>query len=208
MKIAIIPARGGSSRIPRKNIRDFHGQPIIAYSIQTALQSGLFDLVMVSTDDPEIAVVAHKHGARSTNRPPTLCRDDIGTQEVMKYELRRLEAVIGDGPQIFTEACCIYPCAPMMQVADLLKGYDAVRSPNFDYAHSTKQDFTTGTLVDCGNWYWGKAITFIFGVPLATGAQNVYHVPIPPERAIDINTDADWHRAEKMYAALHQEKAP
>ncbi|NCC62103.1 MAG: pseudaminic acid cytidylyltransferase, partial [Verrucomicrobiae bacterium] len=109
--IAIIPARGGSKRIPRKNIRDFCGKPIIAYSIEVALQSGLFNRVIVSTDDREIADVSQRYGADIPfMRPKALADDYTGTHEVMVHALERMIALGCDADYV----CCIYPTAPFL----------------------------------------------------------------------------------------------
>ena len=109
--VAIIPARGGSTRIPRKNIRDFHGKPIIAYAIETAMESGLFDKIFVSTEDIEIMKVAEKYGAEVQPRPVELCEDHIGTQKVMQYAMKCMPYC--------GYACCLYPCSPLITVHDL-----------------------------------------------------------------------------------------
>ena len=116
MKLAVIPARGGSKRIPRKNIRPFGGKPMIAHSIQCALQSGLFDRVIVSTDDDEIAEVALQYGAEVPfHRPPELSDDHAGTTEVIAHAVRWLVEQ-GAAP---TAVCCIYATAPFIRSSDL-----------------------------------------------------------------------------------------
>lgn len=171
--VAIIPARGGSRRIPRKNIRPFHGRPIIAYSIETARASGLFDRVCVSTDDPAIADIAASCGAWPIPRSSRLAVDEAGTQEVMVEALRDIEC---------DYACCIYATAPTMTVADLQRGFDEmVRRDDYAYIH--------------GWFYWGRAAWF--------GVRPLGEEMVRPERWIDINTEDDWQRAEGMYAALN-----
>lgn len=177
MRVAIIPARGGSRRIPRKNIRGFHGKPIIAYSIEAAKASGLFDQIFISTDDPEAINIARDYECfihlRST---AYLSGSEAGTQEVVEDCL--LNSVNAD------YACCIYATAPMLRPSDLVNGHDLLRVID-DYAYVP------------GWFYWGRAEWF--GVrPLKEPAPLVVEVG----RYIDINTEEDWKRAEEMYAAL------
>jgi pseudaminic acid cytidylyltransferase len=183
--IAIIPARGGSVRIPRKNIKDFRGQPILAYAIQTATDSGLFAAVVVSTDDDEIAGIAMRLGALVAWRD----KDDgtQGTQELAGDLLKRMPGI--------TEACVIYPCTPLMQVADIRAAQQAMRL-------GAKFAMTVGTdpLSDAGCLYWGKADAFREAAPLL--ASHTALVPLPPERVCDINTPADWSRAEQLFDAM------
>lgn len=195
MNVAIIPARGGSRRIPRKNIRDFHGKPIIAYSIEKALTCGVFDLVYVSTEDNEIDLVARRYGAETLRRDLALARDEVGTQEVMRSELGYIvsQAV---GKSSIEYACCIYPCAPMLSRGDLWRGLEALKQANAWYAFSV----LTRPLADAGMFYWGQATSFLEGAFLY-GPRSVM-IPIPDERGIDINTPEDWARAEAMSAAL------
>src|SRR5687768_14060625 len=118
-KIAIIPARGGSKRIPRKNIKEFLGKPIIAYSIEIALKSGLFDEVMVSTDDDEIAQIAKKYGASIPFMRSALNSDDHASTSDVIMEVINNYAQLG---RQFTYACCIYPTAPLLSVYSLKRG--------------------------------------------------------------------------------------
>lgn len=186
MSIAIIPARGGSVRIPRKNIRPFHGKPIIAYSIEAAQDSGLFGDVIVSTDDGEIAKTAMQYGARVLRRSP----DDgsRGTQEVAKEVL---DTMGYDGI-----ACVIYPTAPMLTGETLRQAFMAWRIPFALYLVPVAT-----WLRDPGQFYLGEAWAFRQSVPL-TRAQMMQ---IDPRTECDINTEADWRQAEKMFAALYPE---
>jgi pseudaminic acid cytidylyltransferase len=130
-KIAIIPARGGSKRIPRKNIKDFGGRPIIAWPILTALTSKCFDAVIVSTDDLEIASIAEQYGAEVPfRRPPELSDDYVGTVEVISHAIDSLKGTYRDIEQV----CCIYPTAALLNSADLTRGYDQLIATNSDYA--------------------------------------------------------------------------
>lgn len=188
--VAIIPARGGSRRIPGKNKRLFHGKPIIAYSIETAKKSRLFGDVFVSTDDQEIAEIATRHGATPLLRPIEFCEDEIGTQEVMKYVLST------QIPHEIDHACCIYPTAPMMTIEDLWFANDILRaSANTRYAVSVG-----AWLSDAGQFYFGRASAFIAEKPLL--GPHTALIPIPLERVQDINTEDDWSRAEKMFESF------
>ena len=149
--VAIIPARGGSRRIPRKNIREFHGKPIIAYSIITARNCGLFDAVCVSTDDDEIAAIAIGHGAMILERSKWLADDYVGTQQVMQDALSVFSAQHMD--QHYDHACCIYATCPMLTVEDLHDGYRALKKRVARYAFSVGAD----PLRDAGMFYWGTA---------------------------------------------------
>lgn len=187
--VAIIPARGGSRRIPHKNIRDFHGKPIIAYSIDTAYKSGLFAEVIVSTEDDDIAGIAHVHGATVSWRKPALAADDVGTQEVMKNALLEFEGTEYD------YACCIYATAPLMQVEDLHLGFARLKQSQAPYVYTVGPDY-----VDAGQWYWGRVLDFLHGTPLDQAELYV----LPADRVCDINTPEDWARAERMYKELHK----
>ena len=179
--IAVIPARGGSKRIPGKNIRPFHGKPIIAYSIATAQESGLFSGIYVSTEDAAVATVARDYGARVIARPPELAEigaPDCGTQEVMRHALLSLGITEGD-------ACCIYATAPLMRPADLVAGHALLG----EYVYSVGPDG------DAGQWYFGLVQNFLDRVPLSAGTRY----PLPAERVCDINVEADWLRAEALF---------
>jgi len=190
--VAIIPARGGSQRIPRKNIRLFHGKPIIDYSIKAAQDSGLFQRVFVSTDHPGISSVAYKAGADVLWRPDALAKDNVGTQAVMADALNTIiRDWITVKPPVY--ACCIYATAPLMTSVDLIRGYLALRSPNVPYVYAVGPDWR-----DAGQWYWGAVETFIDGVSL----DQASFYKLPAERVCDINTLDDWSRAEQLYANL------
>ena len=128
-KVAIIPARGGSKRIPRKNIKDFLGKPIIAYSIEAALASNLFDEVMVSTDDEEIAEVAKEFGAGVPFMRSPDTSDDYATTYAVLQEVLSNYASTGEN---FNYACCIYPTAPLVTVSSLQKAYDLLKNEGYD----------------------------------------------------------------------------
>jgi pseudaminic acid cytidylyltransferase len=227
--VAIIPARGGSKRIARKNIRSFHGLPVIAYSIRAALGSGLFDRVIVTTDDEEIAEVARAHGAETPfMRPAPLSDDHTGTAEVIQHALAELQR-LGDRPEL---ACCIYATAPFVQARYLQQGRELLEAhAGKSYAFSvTRFDFpvqralrvtSEGALDamypeyrfvrsqdleeawhDAGQFYWGRVEAWQRGDTLFSPA--ALPVELPQYLVRDIDTLEDWQYAESMYAALIQ----
>lgn len=198
MNVCIIPARGGSRRIPHKNIREFHGKPIIAYSIETAVKSKLFSLIYVSTDDDEIADIASGCGALVLRRLPQFSTDDVGTQEVMGNVLSKLMTM--ERIDVDSVACCLYATAPLLTVENLTRGFDAWQATDcYGFSLSVCSD----PLYDAGQFYWGYADSFINGVELISDTSVM--VPLNPKLVCDINTEDDWKRAEQMYATLHPE---
>ena len=187
MNVAIIPARGGSTRIPRKNVRPFHGKPIIQYSIECAKKSRLFDAIYVSTDDPMIGIIAHHAGATPVLRPAHLARDEVGTQEVTRSVLQPLTWA--------RYACCIYATAPLMRVEDLAAAFQIMTSQRHDFVYSVGPDD-----VDAGQFYWGSRAAFMNRLEL-TGPASL-RMKIPAEHVCDINTEEDWQQALEMYLKL------
>ena len=226
MRVAIIPARGGSKRIPRKNIRLFAGLPIIVYSIRAALDSKVFDKVVVSTDDEEIAVVCRAAGADVPFlRPATLADDHTGTSTVVKHALTWL----ADHGETFDQACCIYATAPFVQARFLRDGLAMLESSGKSYAFSvtsfpfpiqrsvrinrdgaveavfrehvgTRSQDLEETYHDAGQFYWGRAASFLDDVAIFSPAS--VPVVLPRYLVQDIDTLEDWHRAELMFKAL------
>lgn len=189
MNVCVIPARGGSRRIPRKNLKLFHGEPIISYSIATAIASRLFNVIAVSTEDEEIADFARKSGVGVVARPAELAQDHVGTQEVMKHALD----VIGPDEGM---ACCLYATAPMLTWTTLERASWLIRAGRSYYV------VPVGTwLRDPGQFYMGTCAAFREGRPLL-GSQTLM-LPIDPATECDINTPEDWQRAERMYAVLN-----
>jgi N-acylneuraminate cytidylyltransferase len=190
--VAIIPARGGSTRVPLKNIRLFHGHPIIEYSIKAAQDSGLFQRVFVSTDHPGISSVAYKAGADVLWRPDHLAKDNVGTQAVMADALNTIirDCITVHLPKY---ACCIYATAPLMTANDLILGYAHLRFRAHPYCYTVGPNWQ-----DAGQWYWGTTRAFLDGVSL----DQASFCPLPAERVCDINTEDDWARAEQLYANL------
>ncbi len=231
MKVAIIPARGGSRRIPRKNIRPFCGRPMIAWSIQAAQGCGLFDRVVVSTDCEEITKVAKDYGAWVPfRRPPELSDDHTPTMPVIRHAVQWLD----HNHHQVTQVCCVYATAPFLEVSDLLAGYQALQSdPQLDFAFSVttfdfpvwrglriqdnrvemlwpehqltrSQDLETA-YHDAGQFYWGRADAFRRHDGFFT-AQSA-PVVLPAHRVQDIDTPEDWTRAELMFLALKSMRA-
>ena len=221
MKIAVIPARGGSKRIPRKNIKVFDGLPMIAYAIRAALNTKLFEQVIVSTDDDEIAEVARLHGASVPfKRPPELSDDQTITVPVIGHATHW---VISQGHNV-EDVCCIYPCVPFLRSHDLVGAYHLFKSKKADYVypvvafHSSpwramtrpkdgpmefifpKNELTrTQDLPQCyhdaGMFYWGKATAWIHGTKMHS---NGYGFVMEGNSLVDIDTAEDWARAERI----------
>jgi N-acylneuraminate cytidylyltransferase len=228
MNVAVIPARGGSKRIPRKNIRLFAGKPVIAYSIEAAAACGLFDRIVVSTDDEEIASVARASGAEVPfMRPAELSDDFTGTTEVIGHAVKWLSE---HGPRV-TYACCIYATAPFVQPDLLRRGYEELVAAKKSFAFSvTSFPFPVQRAIritkaggveplypefiesrsqdlepayhDAGQFYWGRAEAFLSSAPIFSHAS----VPIVVPRYLvqDIDTLEDWRRAELMYRAWRE----
>ena len=187
--ICIIPARAGSRRIPGKNKKLFHGKPIILYSLIAARESGLFDRIVVSTDDLDIVQIATEFGAEVHYRDAETAHDGVGTQEVTRRVLE------DEGGQ-YERACCIYPTAPLMDISDLLSGYLAIEDHRFAFSVGTDP------LCDAGQFYWGKTKAFLRGLPLISPCTEI--IPVDKRRVCDINTQEDWDRALRMYEELYK----
>ncbi|NYG48476.1 N-acylneuraminate cytidylyltransferase [Bradyrhizobium sp. IAR9] len=226
MKIAVIPARGGSKRIPRKNIRSFCGTPIIAYSINAACDSGLFDEVIVSTDDEEIAGVARQFGATTPfARPKEISDDFTGTNAVVKHAVGWF---IEQGNDV-SHACCIYATAPLIRTRYLREGYDALTGSDAAFAFSitsyafpiqravrltsegrvealypehriTRSQDLEPVFHDAGQFYWGTARAFLNDVPVFS--PRSIGIVLPRVLVQDIDTLEDWEQAEFMFRAL------
>ena len=193
MSTAIIVARGGSTRIPRKNIIKFMGRPMLSYAIGTARDSGLFDRILVSTEDTEIMCIAGAYGATTLARPAELATNEVGTQSVMQHAVTSL--AIPDMDPV----CCIYPCVPMLTPDDLRQAHKNL------LLHSYIVAVAPEPLRDIGWFYFGRAISFASGLPLYSSTTGL-HV-IEESRAIDINVPEDLATAERMYTALAKHAA-
>lgn len=227
MKLAVIPARGGSKRIPHKNIKPFCGKPMIAWSIDAALQSGCFDQVVVSTDDAEIAKVARQYGAQVPfMRPAELSDDHTGTTAVIAHAIDWFTAQ----GQTAEQVCCLYATAPFVSADDLRRGLAVLTETGSDYAFSvtsyafpiqrairitpagrvgmfSPEHFNTRSqdleeaYHDAGQFYWGRADAWLQGQMIFSPAAAP--VMLPRHRVQDIDTPEDWARAEWMFKALN-----
>jgi pseudaminic acid cytidylyltransferase len=226
MRLAVIPARGGSKRIPRKNIKVFAGKPMIAHAIDIAIASRSFDRIVVSTDDAEIRQASIAAGAEVPfERPASLSDDHTPTIPVIAHAISEI-GKLGAYPDA---VCCIYPSVPLLRPDDIKAAYDLLASSGCDYVFPVTafpsaiqralrrneqgrvSPFTpehVGTRTqdlepayhDAGQFYWGATAAWLGGEsPLAVGRTIV----LPAWRVVDIDTPEDWDRAEALYAALH-----
>ncbi len=223
--IAVIPARGGSKRIPRKNIKDFYGKPLIAYSIEVAINSKLFDKVVVSTDDEEIASIAKAYGADVPFlRPKELSDDFTGTDEVVSHTLEYFK----NRGEVFDYVCTIYATAPLLQEKYLIEGFEKLKNSDAVHAFSvtsmpfpiqrtfkidengrckmffpehymTRSQDLEEAYQDAGQFYWTKlnekSDEIMFG-------KDSIAVVLPRHLVQDIDTLEDWMRAEIMYKVI------
>ena len=223
--IAIITARGGSKRIPRKNIKDFLGKPIIAYSIEAALQSGIFDEVMVSTDDVEIAEVAQKYGAKVPFLRSAKNSDDFATTADVLIEVLENYEQLG---QKFQYACCLYPTAPFITVEKLQKAFQLLTENNADSVipvaafsypiwrslkiengklqmnfpenlNKRSQDLPP-TYHDVGQFYFFEVAKFLSAKKMFSDFSVPLH--ISELEMQDIDNETDWKLAELKYQLL------
>jgi pseudaminic acid cytidylyltransferase len=231
MNICIIPARGGSKRIQRKNIKNFNGKPIISYSIKAALESKCFEQVIVSTDDNEITEIAKKYGAEVPFvRPSKLSDDYADTISVIKHAIEWIEK---NGKSI-ENVCCLYATAPFIQPQVITKSFQQLEESNAAYCFSVT-NFTSPVqrsirindndriemvypelfskrsqdleeiYHDAGQFYWGKSEAF----KSETLLFSEFAIPyiLPRYLVQDIDTKDDWIRAEAMYKALKENNA-
>ncbi|MDB5222993.1 MAG: pseudaminic acid cytidylyltransferase [Chitinophagaceae bacterium] len=224
--LAIIPARGGSKRIPRKNIKIFIDKPIIAYSIEAAIKSKLFDEVMVSTEDEEIARISKSYGAKIPFLRTGKNADDMaGTEDVLLEVLNEYKMLSRE----FETVCCIYPTAPLLAIDKLTKGRDILLRENYDtvfpvvkYAHPVQRalkvdgkkmkavwpeyaDFRTQDLetyyYDAGQYYWLNAKKFEISKQLFSS--NSGFIELSSMEIQDIDTFNDWNLAELKFKKMH-----
>jgi len=229
LKVAVIPARGGSKRIPYKNIKPFCGKPVVAWSIEAAKKSKCFDRIIVSTDDLDIAEVAKEYGAEVPfMRPPELSDDYASTISVIAHAISWLRQH-HEAPK---EVCCIYATAPFVRVDDLHQGLNLLSKLGADYVFTvTKYAFPIQRAIrlthsshvemfypehfntrsqdleeayhDAGQFYWGRAEAWITGKPIFS--PDAVPIILPRHRVQDIDTQEDWLRAEWMYRSLELE---
>lgn len=228
MRIAVIPARGGSKRIPRKNIKLFFGKPMIAWSIEAAKASALFDHVFVSTDDAEIAEIALFFGADIPfMRPTELANDHTGTTPVIAHAIRW---AINEGFDV-NAVCCIYATAPFIRASDIQRGWKALNSGNWEYAFAVtdfaapifrsfeqtseggirmffpenffkrSQDLPVA-LHDAGQFCWGRTAAWLDEKRVFD--EHSVPIIIPRWRVQDIDTQEDWLQAELMFPFLNR----
>jgi len=223
MNVAVIPARGGSKRIPRKNIKEFCGKPMIAWPIEVAKESGLFEHIIISTDDEEIAEVAKSYGAEVPFiRPNELSDDYTGTTEVIAHAVSWMyeEGLEPDA------ICCIYATSVFLTIDDLKKGFDVLNTGGWQYTFSAtdfeypifrsiKKRFDGGVEMffpehfesrsqdlpiayhDAAQFYWGKPNAWLEILNLFE--KHSFPVKIPRWRIQDIDTEDDWKRAEILF---------
>lgn len=226
MKIAVIPARGGSKRIPKKNIKEFFGKPMIAWSIEAAKKSGIFDKVIVSTDDQEIIDVAIKYGADVPfTRPEELSDDHTATTPVIAHAI---QWCLDQGFNI-DAVCCIYATAPFVQSADIERGYETLISGDWAYAFSvtdfaapifrsfkesaeggvemfypehfgTRSQDLPEALHDAGQFYWAKPESWLEDKRVFDSHSKP--VFVPRWRVQDIDTTADWEKAQLLAKSI------
>jgi len=226
MKAAVIPARGGSKRIPGKNIKEFCGKPMIARSIEAAKASGCFDRIIVSTDDDAIAEIARRFGAEVPfMRPPELSDDYTGTIPVIKHAT---EFLISENPTL-SDICCIYATAPFIQPDDLRTGAKLLVQSGGDYAFSvtsyafpiqravritpenrvemfapeafnTRSQDLEDAYHDAGQFYWGTVEAWLHEKPVFSA--DATPVILPRHRVQDIDTPEDWVAAELMFKTM------
>ncbi|MGY3851827.1 pseudaminic acid cytidylyltransferase [Aeromonas aquatilis] len=227
MNIAIIPARGGSKRIPRKNIKIFHSKPMIAWSILAAQNAGCFDRIIVSTDDAEIASVAQEYGAEVPfMRPAEIANDYATTGEVISHAITWLIQQ-GQTPE---RVCCLYATAPFVDAGDLRQGLALLTADSQclfvfsatrfgfpiqraiklnesgqvsmfqpEYLLTRSQDLEVA-YHDAGQFYWGRATAWLAKSPIFSAHSKM--VLLPSFRVQDIDTPEDWIRAECLYKIL------
>jgi pseudaminic acid cytidylyltransferase len=226
MNISIIPARGGSKRIPRKNIKEFCGKPMIAYAITAAKESGLFEHVVVSTDDEEIAQTANAWGAETPFvRPTELANDHTATVPVITHAIEACRALGWK----FNQVCCIYPGVPFIQIEDLKGALECTNNGEADFCFPVTEypsaiqralkQLSNGKMqpfypkfeltrtqdlepayYDAGQFYWGKTEAWLTNPTIHS---NGWGYPIPNWRVVDIDTPEDWQRAELIYRTIH-----
>lgn len=225
MNLAIIPARGGSKRIPAKNIKEFAGKPLIAYSIQAAQNSQLFDKIIVSTDSEDVADVARHFGAEVPFlRPAELSDDIVGTRPVTSHAIKFCQDNFFD-PEY---TCCIYATAPFLQPEYIRQGLDALKqhqdkafsfsvtsfafpiqraisvsekgiAPMFPESIGSRSQDLEEAYHDAGQFYWGRSEDYLSSKSIFS--EHSLPVILPRHLVQDIDTPEDWYRAELMYQA-------
>jgi len=226
--LAIIPARGGSKRISKKNIKDFFGKPILAYSIEAALNSGLFDEVMVSTDSEEISSIAKSYGATVPFFRSTKNADDFATTSEVINEVIE---VYQNNEKYFKYSCCIYPTAPFITSDILIDAYKTLSKNDFDsvfpvleysfpiqramkmdsqgkikmitpeHLNTRSQDLNK-SFHDAGQFYWFNVERFKDNKKIFTA--NSGGIILPETKVQDIDNEMDWKLAELKYQFINE----
>lgn len=232
MNVAIIPARGGSKRIPRKNIKPFHGKPMVAYSIEAAQKSGCFDRIIVSTDDKEIADIALQYGAEVPFlRPKGLSDDFVGTTEVVEHAVKWLE----EKGFKYEYICTIYATSPLLQEKFLVEGLTKLSQSTATNAfsvttmpfpiqrtfkidnngrcemftpefYSARSQDLEEAYQDAGQFYWANREKQLANINNVIFSEASIPIVLPRFLVQDIDTLEDWKQAELMYRALKIEK--
>jgi pseudaminic acid cytidylyltransferase len=225
MKIAVIPARGGSKRIPRKNIKVFAGKPMIAHAIGAAKVSGLFEHIVVTTDDEEIGNIARGYGAETPFiRPAELADDHTPTVPVIAHAIQSCRVLGWNVEQV----CCIYPSVPFIQASDLAAAFELLERSVADYSFPvtefpaviqralkrdvegrmqpfqseyelTRTQDLEPSYYDAGQFYWGSARAWLTNNRIH---QSGVGLVVPGWRVVDIDTSDDWDRAQLLWRAL------
>lgn len=223
--LCIIPARGGSKRIPRKNVKSFLGKPMLAYSIEAAMATNLFEEVMVSTDDDEIAEVARQYGAKVPFMRSSETANDLATTADVLHEVIDKYRELG---REFDNFCCVYATAPMVQSKDIISAYNRLQSSDFtivypvvqfsypiwrcldlaedgsmkrhwpEFENSRSQDLPK-KYHDTGTFYWYKTKEWL------SGNVRIGGVEVDETTVQDIDTETDWKIAEMKYRLLYGE---
>ena len=225
--VAIIPARGGSKRIPKKNIKDFLGKPIFAYSIELALESELFEKVVVTTDNEEVATIARSYGAETPfMRPPELSDDESGSGDAVKHALQFLK----EEGENYDYLCTLYATAPLLQLEYLQEAFNALKNSDAHMAFSVtsmpfpiqrtfkitdtnrckmfwpenfpkrSQDLEEA-YQDAGQFYWENLANNFNDIPFG---EDSIPIKIPRHLVQDIDTQEDWERAEALYKIYYK----
>lgn len=219
MKVCIIPARGGSKRIPHKNIKDFCGKPMLARAIETAKNSQLFEQIIVSTDDSAIADIAQQHGATVSQRPAELADDYATTAAVIRHVLQSMPKA--------SHICCLYPCTPLLKSQYLTDSFECWQSSNslycfpvlefesnvlrslklsdagevssmFSQHELTRTQDLPQAYFDAGQFYWGSREAWLSEDKIHNHALGYV---LPKYSVVDIDDENDWRFAERLYQA-------
>jgi N-acylneuraminate cytidylyltransferase len=228
VNIAVIPARGGSKRIFRKNIKDFHGKPMISYAIKVAEDCQIFDRIIVSTDDEEIAAVSESFGASVPWKRDSKLADDFATTlDVMQDAATRLASEV----ETETNICCIYPATPLLKFQSIQAGALLIQDNAWEYVISavkntspiqrafslnkskgvslnfpefelTRTQDLPITYHDAGQFYWGRMSSWKSKASIFTVKTSI--VEVPSNETVDIDTEEDWLFAERLYSLLKE----